>query len=152
MNKKQKKMLYESIMKQVAKTVKKVINESKETTDFEEIQSGEKLPAPLAKLKNMVNHNNNLAFYGFRKRIYRGNPDYKINIGVDNADFEFFFTINFEVEDTNTWLVYVKHTVEGLETEVASGYLDIDEFTEQVIDVIEEAANSPEDYEEYCYS
>ena len=127
------------------------VSDEKETTDFKEIQSGEKLPAPLVKLKNMVNHNSdNLSFYGFKKRIYKGNPDYKINIGVDSADFDSSFTINLEVEDENIWNVYVMHTIEGLETEVAEGYLDINEFSNQVIDVIEEAGNSPEEYEEYC--
>ena len=143
--------LYESIMRDVAKIVKKHLNENVE--DFIKVEDLEmtELPRPVVLLKKLVSifpANAELMGIWYRDRYQ---PEFKVEIGI-NCDFEFLWTINIELTDEpEKFEVFAFNTVDGLENEVADGDLTLKDFKEQVLDVIKESIKDPESWNEYRY-
>ena len=147
--------LYEKIMRNVAKEVKKALNENNVslTFDFTDIPVTPDLPQPILQLQELCDNNAylELEYVKARKQRRKKTIEYKVSIGVD-CNFEFYFTIKITVDPAfDGYDVYAFHTIEGLETEFCEGYVDDVEFDEQVTDFVENAGNNPNDFEEYRY-
>ncbi len=131
-----KRVLYESIMRDVAKVVKRHLNE--ETSFIDPVLELTKLPdiyKDKAELMSVENDESGTT----------------IEIGI-NVDYEFWWSVYIEKSSENTWNVYAYHCIEGLETEICDEFnLTYDEIKEKVIDVIKDSILNPEPYEEYKY-
>lgn len=148
------KRLYESIMRDVARTVKRHLNE--DNGFFQKIQPNDILPKPILDLKKLGERYVKAEVLDLEYRHQRQSTEYKIEIGIKTS-FEFYFTVFINVPDNQDeavdeeiWDVYAYHTVEGLETEICEDYVTYDEFKEQVYDVIKNAIKKPSEYKEYC--
>ena len=116
-----KRRLYESIMKDVSKIVKKHLNEN---------SNNEIMPITLLK-KAILKYKRAELLGDVRVRNLKNKIEYKIEIGI-NTSFEFYFTVII-TEDINKdpyaevecWDVYAYFTVEGLEEEICDNFVDI---------------------------
>ena len=139
------KRLYESIMKNISKDIKKsMLNEA-----FGQVTNYVGLPIPVIELQNLVKK------YPKKSNILieqdAANIDkWRVYIDINGCSFEFYWTIYITMDsDPDAFDVETLFTVEGLDSEGAMGYMDINEFRTEVIDQIKESIKKPSLYNEY---